>query len=281
MQTHAATLKKVEQQFGVPGRRRGRDLGTRNRLRHQPRQEGSDPLGRDAGVRLPPHRDVPGPTDRRASHRRSRRPHPRRNARRLGRRFRPDPVPAVVLLQVRGRLRRRRPPRPGAQRAGRARLHRQLSQGLRLAAPASAGTKAIRISRRSAAGTRPWSTPRPSRPSPSGSKAAAPAPKSRGADRPNGLSLPTVIAGLKCPAISFSAGRRRGGGARAARQAAAARTPASRSPRSSRRPPSRRSRPTMPAPISDQRLVAEVVRACRTRPIDTRLIAADRPPLAT
>ena len=133
MHTHAATLKKGRAELRRARRRGGCAVGSRNRLRHQPRQEGSDPLGRDAGVRLPPHRDVPEPADGRAAHRRSGRSHPRRNARRLGWRLRPDPVPAVVLLQVCGRLRRRRPPRPRAQRAGRARLHRQLSEGLRLA----------------------------------------------------------------------------------------------------------------------------------------------------
>ena len=56
--------------------------------------------------------------------------------RRLCRRDRPDPVPAVVLHQVRRRFRRQRPCRPAPQRAGRARLHRQPAQGERLARPA-------------------------------------------------------------------------------------------------------------------------------------------------
>ena len=50
------------------------------------------------------------------------------NARRLGRRDRADPVPAHALRQVRGRLRRRRPPRPRAQRAGHHGLHGELPQ---------------------------------------------------------------------------------------------------------------------------------------------------------
>ena len=60
MQPHAATLRKMEQQFGVPGRSSSRSgvlrpttASTRARCR-------SDSLGRDAGVRLPPHRQIPG-----------------------------------------------------------------------------------------------------------------------------------------------------------------------------------------------------------------------------
>ena len=62
---------------------------------------------------------------------------PRRPARRLGRRTRPGALPAVVLQQVRDRLRRQRQARPDPQRAGHARLDRQLPEGLRLAGQAA------------------------------------------------------------------------------------------------------------------------------------------------
>jgi hypothetical protein len=57
-----------------------------------------------------------------------------RNARRLGRRNRPDPVHAAVLHQIRRRFRRQRPPRPLTQRAGCAGLDREFSGKPRLAA---------------------------------------------------------------------------------------------------------------------------------------------------
>ena len=46
-------------------------------------------------------------------------------------------VPAVIVPEVRGRFRRQRPARPDPQRAGRARLHRELPQGVRLATRAA------------------------------------------------------------------------------------------------------------------------------------------------
>ena len=135
-----------------------------------------------------------------------------RDARRLGRRFRPDAVPAVVLLQVRRRLRRRRPARSRRTACRTCSPRPPTISRATAGSAASAGTRAIPTSRRSAAGTRRWSTPRPSRRSPNGSKAARRAPKSRGARSPNFCA---VIAGLQarrfhfCLADSDGAARRR------------------------------------------------------------------------
>jgi len=106
MQTLAPVFKKVEV-VRRAGRGPRRDLGSRNQLRRQPRQERGDPLGRHPGVRLPPHRNVPGPTDSlRIVERGDLRP-----AEMLG-----DWAGdfgqtsyCVILFQVRGRFRRRGP----------------------------------------------------------------------------------------------------------------------------------------------------------------------------
>ena len=134
MQTHAATLRKVEQQFGVPGAvvvaiwgletDFGTNLGKKEVIRSVAtlafdcrRTEMFQNQLIDA-LRIVDRGDLT-PAEMRGDW-----------AGDFGQtQFLPS-----SYLQVRGRLRRRRPPRPGAQRAGRARLHRQLSEGLRLAA---------------------------------------------------------------------------------------------------------------------------------------------------
>jgi hypothetical protein len=64
---------------------------------------------------------------------------PVRNARRLGRRGGPDPVPRLQLRALRRRLRRQRPARPDRQHSRRARVHRQLPAFLRLASGPTMG----------------------------------------------------------------------------------------------------------------------------------------------
>ena len=63
------------------------------------------------------------------------------DARRLGRRDRPDPVHAVVLAQIRRRFRRQRPPRPPAQRPRCAGIDRELPCEPRLAARQGLGAR--------------------------------------------------------------------------------------------------------------------------------------------
>jgi membrane-bound lytic murein transglycosylase B len=75
LQTHAATLRKVEQQFGVPPAVVVAIWGLETDFGVSVGKKGSDPFGGDARLRLPPHRHVPGAAPRRAPHRRSRRPH--------------------------------------------------------------------------------------------------------------------------------------------------------------------------------------------------------------
>ena len=134
MQRHAALLSRIEQQFGVPPHVDRRDLGAGDRFRRRRHgQAAGHPRRRHHGARLPPHRAVPGRAARRAEDPAARRPAAARPDRRLCRRDRPDPVPAVVLHQVRRRLRRQRPCRSAPQRAGRARLDGQSAQDQRLA----------------------------------------------------------------------------------------------------------------------------------------------------
>ena len=104
--SHRAALRRA-------GGDHHRHLGPRDQLRRrQQRQVLDHPLARHAGLRLPPLAVLHRPSARRHAHRRARRPDARAAARRLGRRDRPHAVPALRLLQVCGRFRRRRAPRP-------------------------------------------------------------------------------------------------------------------------------------------------------------------------
>ena len=116
------------------GPRDRRLLGAGERLRRRHGQSARAALARHARLRLPPARDVPRRADGRAAHHRPRRPQARGDDRLVGRRARPDAVPALALSQARGRLRRRRPPQPDVEPARRRRLHRRLHAAPRLAA---------------------------------------------------------------------------------------------------------------------------------------------------
>ena len=108
-----------------------------------------------AGLRLPPLRDVPEGDHRRVEDHRSRRSHGKRDDRFVGWRTRPDAIFADALLQLRGRLRRRRPSQSPEQRARRDRLDRELHrQWTEMAArrTLAAGSARAAKSRR---GTRP------------------------------------------------------------------------------------------------------------------------------
>ena len=162
MRQHQATLERIEKRFGVPAPILISIWGLEtNYGADSQRQVLHHPLARHAVLRLPPLGVLHRPPARRTAHRRSRRPHAGADARRLGRRDRPHPVPALRLLQVRGRFRRRRPARPRAQRARHAGLHRQLPQGQRLAGGPGLGAGLGQL-RRLGNGTGPRSTSAPS-----------------------------------------------------------------------------------------------------------------------
>ena len=82
-----------------------RHLGIGNGFRRRQRPFPDHPLAGELGLRLPAAGQIPRRADRRAADRRARRHEPGRHARRLGRRNRPDPVPAVVVSQIRSRPR--------------------------------------------------------------------------------------------------------------------------------------------------------------------------------
>jgi membrane-bound lytic murein transglycosylase B len=97
LQRHAALLSRIEQQFGVPRQILVAIWGLESDF-------GKGDIGKLPVIR----------TLATLAH-----------DCRLGRRDRPDPVPAVVLHQIRRRFRRRRPRRPPPQRRRRARLDRK------------------------------------------------------------------------------------------------------------------------------------------------------------
>ena len=136
MTQHGATPQAHRTAVRRAGRHRRRDLGPRDRLRRQPGQDVGRAFDRDARLST-----AAAPTNSRASSLDALRIIDRgdmslgRDDRRLGRRDRPDPVPAVVLHEIRRRLRwptaaatcvRSVPDVLG--------LDRQLPQGQRLAA---------------------------------------------------------------------------------------------------------------------------------------------------
>ena len=148
LQRHAALLSRVERQFGVPKELIVAIWGLESDF-------GAGDIGKMPVVRTLAtlahdcrrtelfqkelHRCADDPA--------ARPPDVEYHDRRLCRRTRPDPVPAVVLHQVRRRLRRRRPRRPAKERAGRAGLDREPAQGEWLAAGRAVSTRARRIFR--------------------------------------------------------------------------------------------------------------------------------------
>ena len=129
-----------------PGSRAGGDLGPRDRLRLVHRKVRHDPVAGDAGLRLPPRRQVPRRAPRRPAHRAARRPEPRHHAGRLGGRDRPDPVHALLLPEICGGLRRQGPPGPAPQRARRPGLHGRSTCRPMGGRPGRAGRRASRTS---------------------------------------------------------------------------------------------------------------------------------------
>ena len=110
MATHAAAARAHRAAVRRAAGGADGDLDAGDRQRHRRHgQAAGDPHARHAGARLPPHRAVPGRADRRAADRAARRSAVARLDRRLCRRDRPDAVSALVLHQVRRRLRRQRP----------------------------------------------------------------------------------------------------------------------------------------------------------------------------
>ena len=97
---------------------------------------------------------------------------PAADARRLGGRTRPDAVPAVVLRQVCGGLRRRRAPRPHPLERRCARVDGQLPPGYGWKAGPALGRGKRQLRGADRSGTRPRSTGGPSSGSPSRSTGA-------------------------------------------------------------------------------------------------------------
>ena len=136
---HRATLAQIEQRFGVPGRHRAGDLGARDRLRR-----GEDcRTARSARSRRRPisggARTVPRGVPARAEDAAGGPRHAREHALLLGRRDGAAAVPAVGLLQVRDRFRRRRQARHLDLGAGCARHHRRIISSSSAGSAASAG----------------------------------------------------------------------------------------------------------------------------------------------
>ena len=119
---------------GLRGRppRHHRDLGRRIQLRHPGRRAPGGPLDRDARLHRPPAGLFPRGIPVRARDPRPWRRHRRASAGLLGRRLRADPVHAHELQEIRGRFRRRRPPRRGRFDPGPDRLDRQQPEEGRL-----------------------------------------------------------------------------------------------------------------------------------------------------
>ena len=163
MRTHAATLDRIEQRYGVPGPILISIWGLETNY-------GSDSSGKFSVMRSLATLSYDcrrtefftGASARCPAHRRARRPQSRAAARRLGRRDRPHPVHAVGLLQVRGRFRRRRPPRPRGQRGRHAGLHGELPERATAGRPGRAGSPARPTMPSSRTGTRPRSISAPS-----------------------------------------------------------------------------------------------------------------------
>ena len=165
VQPHRAAVRRAR-------RRDRRHLGARDRLRRQLGKIPDHPLAGDARLRLPPPGQVSRRTDRRAEHRRPRRHGASRHARRLGGRDRPDPVPALVLSEIRRRFRRQRPPAISSTACPTCSPRRRTISRATAGSAASRGAKAPPISRCCCSGTSRRSTPRPSPISPSSLRAA-------------------------------------------------------------------------------------------------------------
>ena len=118
-----------------------RDLGRRIELRHHDRRPLGDPLDRDARLHRPPPGLFPRGVSVGAGNPRARRRAPRPSQGLVGRRLRPDAVHADLVQALRGRLRRRRPPRRGRLGARSDRLDRQQSQEGRLGAGPDLGLR--------------------------------------------------------------------------------------------------------------------------------------------
>ena len=108
------------------------DLGRRIEIRHHGRRSSGDPLDRNACLRRPPPRFFPRRVFVGAGHRPARRRAAPAADRLLGRRVRADPVHALDVRALRGRFRRRRPPRHCRFRPRRHRLDGEQSEKLRL-----------------------------------------------------------------------------------------------------------------------------------------------------
>ncbi len=122
---------------------RAGDLGARNRLRlRAPAARRAAGAG-DARLCRPAQGFLPQRIPARAEDAAGRRA-ARQSALVLGRRHGADPVPAVGILQIRRRFRRRRPRRHLAFGAGRARLGGQAAQGQRLAGRQALGDRGAR-----------------------------------------------------------------------------------------------------------------------------------------
>ena len=114
---HRADLRRGrEGLWRRPPHHRG-DLGRRIQLRHADRRALGDPLDRDARLHRPPPGLFPRGIPLRAGNPRARRRAARPSQGLVGGRLRADPVHADRVQALRGRFRRRRPPRRGRLRS--------------------------------------------------------------------------------------------------------------------------------------------------------------------
>ncbi len=121
---------------GDPG-----DLGPRDRVRRPQAAAQRHPRAGDAGLRRPAQGHVPRGIPHRAENPAGGPRQARRHAQLLGRRDGAHAVPAVGILQARGRLRRRRPPRHLDLGAGCARRRGLATGGQGLAARQALGLR--------------------------------------------------------------------------------------------------------------------------------------------
>ena len=127
------TLAAIEARYGVDRQAVLAIWGMESNYGKQPRLDPGDREPRHPRLRGPPPQLRRGAADRRAAHPAVRRRRAGGDAGLLGGRHGPHPVHPDLVSLLRGRLRRRRPPRRLVRRPDRrAGLHRELPQALRL-----------------------------------------------------------------------------------------------------------------------------------------------------